>query len=537
MTGLQDATAEFRQLLGEEYVITDRETLTIYETATFDTEQRVPLVVMPGSTEQVQDIVRIANRYRLRMYPVSRGRNWGLGSRVPVQTGNCVLDLQRMNRIVELNEEMGYVTVEPGVTFQQVSDLLLERSSDLFLSVIGGPADSSLVANALERGDGVGPLGDRARYCCALQVVLPTGEVIDTGLKVFERSLTGDISPFGLGPGVESLFFQSNLGIVTRMTVWLARRPPHFQCAIFSVSNQEELNDAVHAVRKLQQLGVVVSTAFSIWNIYRFLTSQITYPWDENGKARSDPRKLLSYLPARWTNAAWIGFVGLYAASPSQARSAKSLVRKALKRRVQKLIMIDSLTARIARTFRRPIRKITGTDVGKILDLIYFHSPYLGYPPQMEGTNIYWRKHGPRPRDADPDRDRCGLHWICVSLPYDGCHVARLTALMEKAAFEHGLEPQVMFYNMSEWLLKAFAVIVYDRDEEGEEKRARKCYEATIGKLVGEGYAPVRLGIQSMGAIAPAQQSYVDTIQKLKKLFDPNDILAPGRYDFRQCWK
>ena len=64
--------------------------------------------------------MRIANRWKVAVYPISSGRNWGYGSRVPAADGCVLLDLGRMNQIVDFNEELGYVTVEPGVTQAQL---------------------------------------------------------------------------------------------------------------------------------------------------------------------------------------------------------------------------------------------------------------------------------------------------------------------------------------------------------------------------------------------------------------------------------
>src|SRR6266704_657074 len=86
--------------VGADHVITERKRVAEYERATFATTQEIPMVVLPASRQEVQEVVRIANRHRLPLYPISRGRNWGLGSRVPVKTGCCVVDLKRMNRIV-----------------------------------------------------------------------------------------------------------------------------------------------------------------------------------------------------------------------------------------------------------------------------------------------------------------------------------------------------------------------------------------------------------------------------------------------------
>jgi 4-cresol dehydrogenase (hydroxylating) len=77
---------------------------------------------------------------------------------------------------------------------------------------------------------------------------------------------------------------------------------------------------------------------------------------------------------------------------------------------------------------------------------------------------------------------------------------------------------------------------MYDQDVEGEEAAARRCHDEMLEELVAAGYAPVRLGVQSMDMGAPSEATYIDVVERLKRLFDPNDILAPGRYDFRKHW-
>ena len=171
-----------------------------------------------------------------------------------------------------------------------------------------------------------------------------------------------------------------------------------------------------------------------------------------------------------------------------------------------------------------------------MLDNLYFESLFVGCPTKLETSSIYWRKRAPAPSTCDPDRDRCGLHWICVALPFDGSHVVRTTSIVERIALRHGLEPMCMFFNMSQWYLKSFIVIMYDQDVPEEEEAARRCHDELLEQLVRAGYPPVRLGIQSMAQGVPSEPSYVQLVENLKHLFDPNDILAPGRYDFRSRW-
>ena len=96
----------------------------------------------------------------------------------------------------------------------------------------------------------------------------------------------------------------------------------------------------------------------------------------------------------------------------------------------------------------------------KMIDAIYCKSIFLGQPTKLEVSSIYWRKRGSPPKVADPDRDRCGLHWICPSLPFDGKHIVRVTEIVKSAAIASGLEPMCMFFNMNQWYLKSFIVII-----------------------------------------------------------------------------
>ena len=161
---LAEALAAWQGLLGEDRVVLDHKTLSLASTATFATTARVAALLRPNSTAQVQGCLRIASAHGIAVHPVSQGRNWGLGSRVPPTDTSVLLDLGSMCRILDFDETLAYITVEPGVTFRQVSTFLRARGSGLFCAVIGGAADASLVGNAVERGDGIGPYGRRADY-------------------------------------------------------------------------------------------------------------------------------------------------------------------------------------------------------------------------------------------------------------------------------------------------------------------------------------------------------------------------------------
>src|SRR5262245_41204408 len=128
------AIAEFRRVLGDEHTLTDAAALQRYGWCTTAIERHITAVVRPGSLEDVQQIVHIAAAHHVAIYPVSTGNNWGYGSAQPARDHNVVVDLGRMNRILEINRELAYAVVEPGVTQRHLYDHLQEHRIPLWMN-------------------------------------------------------------------------------------------------------------------------------------------------------------------------------------------------------------------------------------------------------------------------------------------------------------------------------------------------------------------------------------------------------------------
>ncbi len=127
----ESALGEWSDILGPEHVVTEANDLRAAETGTFASTHRIPAIIRPGTRQEVQECLRIANRFDTPVYPISSGRNWGYGSRMPSADGCVLMDLGRMNQILDFNESLAYVTVEPGVTQAQLFAFLEERGSKL----------------------------------------------------------------------------------------------------------------------------------------------------------------------------------------------------------------------------------------------------------------------------------------------------------------------------------------------------------------------------------------------------------------------
>src|SRR5262245_24076721 len=109
------ALPEWSAILPPDSVLTGA-SISRYQENCLSLSRDIPAVLLPRSEEDVARIVEIANRYRIPLYTVSTGHNWGYGSALPVQDLSVIVDLSGMNRILEMDEELGLVTLEPGVT-------------------------------------------------------------------------------------------------------------------------------------------------------------------------------------------------------------------------------------------------------------------------------------------------------------------------------------------------------------------------------------------------------------------------------------
>ena len=529
MEALERALADWREAIGPEQVLTTPAFLASAEAATFATSQRVPAILRPGSREDVQACLRIAQARGVPVYAVSRGKNWGYGSRVPVRDGCVLLDLSRMDRIVDFDLRLAWVTVEPGVTFRRLHQFLAGKNAPLFMAATGSSPDASLIGTALERGDGTGPLGDIFRNACALEVVLPTGEYVRTGLARYPGALASPLHPWGAGPALDGLFSQSNLGVVTRMTFWLSPLPRHFQLFLANIRSKDRLEPFVDALQELSLQGVLCAP-FYIWNDVKSLSLLRRYPWEEAGGRTPLPDEILEKFHRRRWGGLWTACGAMYSPGARVGCAEKNLIRQALRGKADRLVFVTPLLSRLAGWVRAPYRRATGRDLQRIAQYRE-RNPFLGCPIDRNLATAYWRKKSKFKEMTDPDRDRCGFIWASVALPFRGGDLQRAEAAVLPLFPRHGFEPNLACIAISPRCLYFLPAVIYDRDAPGEDSRAMACHDEILAELIRIGYYPFRLGIQSMGSLPPSADDTDRLLERLKNVLDPNHILSPGRYE------
>jgi 4-cresol dehydrogenase (hydroxylating) len=488
------ALAAWRSIVGDAHVLADPAARRAAARATFASTHAPSCIVRPGTLAELQACVRAAAAAGVPVYPSSRGRNLGYGSRVPTRDGAAILDLARLDAIADLDLELGTVSIEPGVTFAALGERL--RGSGFTIARTGAPPDASVLANGLERGIGRGRHGTRADRLCGLHVVLGDGSLLRTGFDREPAARCRGLSRFGLGPGLDGMFFQSRLGVVARATLWLTPRAAWSQALRFTLDRRERLAAVIDAVRPLKLADALPHT-ISLYNDRRLLTLAGRRPDCPEGQALS--QAVVDRHNPAGPRARWLGQLVIDGPDATVGAATLALVETCLKGHV------DELAARS----RGETEALAGADAL---------------------ARLYWPRGEP-PALPDPLADECGLLWCAPLVPARGAGLAATIAWLEDQVIAHGFDPAVSVQWAEPRVIHVVLALLFDRRRPGEDARALACHDAVLRGLAARGLLPYRLGLPSMHLSRGTDPVYAATLAKIRRALDPADILAPGRYD------
>jgi len=234
-------------IVGEDFVSNRQEELYMYSRDPGAQQPRkVDYVVMPKTVEQVQRVVILANKERIPITPMGGGFTLSALT-VPVK-GGIVLDMKRMDRIIEVNEKSKYAILEAGVSQGMLKSYLEKNYPHLQHSTPESPPMATIAGNALICGHGhLTPMhGVNSNMINGVEVVLPTGEICKIG--------SCSISPYwftrGPLPDLAGLFvgWFGTTGIVTKISLQLFPKPKLRDCIAFSTDDPDSLPDFVFRV-------------------------------------------------------------------------------------------------------------------------------------------------------------------------------------------------------------------------------------------------------------------------------------------------
>ena len=208
----------FRSISGEKNVLVDEETLHNYShDETEDLHFLPDVVIKPGTAEEVSAILKICNQYKIPVTP--RGAGTGLSGGALPHLGGVLLSVERLNKIIEIDERNLQVTTEPGVITEVLQNAVKEKG--LFYPPDPSSRGSCMIGGNIAENSG-GPkavkYGVVKDYVLNLEVVLPTGEIIWTGANVLKNATGYNLTQLIVGS-------EGTLGIVTKAVLKLLPLP------------------------------------------------------------------------------------------------------------------------------------------------------------------------------------------------------------------------------------------------------------------------------------------------------------------------
>ena len=492
----QQALDAFAGVVGKEWVLAtdeDRDTyLDAY--APGDAKDHVAgAAVGPQSAEEVQAIIRIANERKIPLWPISRGKNLGYGGCAPRMTGTVVLDMTRMNRILDVNEQFGYCVIEPGVGFFDLFNYLQANKIPLWMSV---PANAwgSVAGNALERGYGYTPYGNNTNNICGMEVVLANGEMIRTGTGAMSNSPSWHLFKYGFGPSWDQVFVQSNYGVVTKMGMWLMPEPEATLGLSMQLPNPDDIGWAVDALRPLRMNGVLAQDP-SLGNSIRVVTVQAQRSQFYQGDGAM-PDDVLQALLKKFGLGWWGINLRLYGYDEINEVNAR-LIKEAFAKHTDREFAVSKWHK------------------GEPLD-----NSGAGVPTVAPLQAVNWRG------------GRGGHIGFSPVLPSSSEHVLKQFHSTKKRFEEVGLDYFGSF-TLSERYVTNVNLMLYDQDDPAMMSRVRTLFKVLVADAQKEGYSEYRTHLSYMDEVAHTfdynNHALLRLNERMKDAIDPNGILAPGK--------
>lgn len=241
--------SKLKHIVGESYVFTDEETCKNYgHDETEDYNFPPSVVVKPASAQEISAIMKVANDYYLAVVPIG-GRTGLSGGALSILKG-IGLSLERLNKIIDIDQNNLQVTTEPGVITQVLRDAVAQKG--LFYPVDPSSMGSCFIGgNIAENSGGARALkyGVTKDYVLNLEVVLPNGEIIWTGANTLKNSTGYNLTQLMVGS-------EGTLGIVTKAVLKLWPQNSHNVLMLVPFYKAEQACEAVSAIFKA---GIVPS--------------------------------------------------------------------------------------------------------------------------------------------------------------------------------------------------------------------------------------------------------------------------------------
>lgn len=471
---IDEALRKIEGIVGKKRVSTSPEVLYVYSYDMTENEPSMPdMVVLPETTEEVSEIVKVAYELEIPVIPFSTGNNVG-GLTIP-ERGGIIVDLKRMKKI-EVNPEDKYVIVESGVSFGELKAYLDENHPDLIYSYPLAPPYTSVLANALL--DGLNNLSTRygamSEWIQGLEAVLGDGTIVRTGACAVSETWFGR-APL---PDLSGLFisWQGTTGIVTKGALSLIPKLPFRKRVLIMTYNYETAWMLIEKASRTRSFEEIAGFSYVAGKMLMARGSKIE-------KSEDDPEFF-----------AFIEFSGN--------------TKKEIDVKEEVLSMILKNIEKEGGIFDSPV------DVDTLARIYPDYSKFAELPTTLDFL-----------------LEKGGLTWIGSYGPSKTWLKGVKGA--ENILTKWGFPPFLVARSMKEGHYQVIRyIITFDRTNKEEVKRVRKCLEELAEFLLDVGYIPYKAPSWAARIITQrAHPGFYELMKRIKRTLDPKGIMNPGKWN------
>jgi glycolate oxidase len=242
----RDIKDRLKRIVGENNFTDSLIDLIAYSKDASEFKHRPEAAVWPATKEHVASVLRLANEERFAV--VARGAGTSLAGLTVPEEGGLVMDMGRMNKILEINIEDRLVVVQPGVVYADLD----KRLAPLGFFFPPDPASGSVCTLGGNVGTNAGGIkgakyGTTKDYVLALEVVMADGRILHTGSRCMKTSSGYDLTKLLVGS-------EGTLGVITEITLKINPKPPLVSTAMATF---DDLEDAGRAVSQIMHSGIL----------------------------------------------------------------------------------------------------------------------------------------------------------------------------------------------------------------------------------------------------------------------------------------
>lgn len=422
----------------------------------------------------IEDLIEIITHLKGDYHVISKGKNWGYGSKLGMVGNTHLLDLSEL-REIELDEKLGCIKLQAGVTQEDVYTLLKTRNSDYMLSITGSSRDSSIIGNIVNHGYGNGKSTIRMNDVIQVNGFTSNGKYIE--------GINQSTCKYGSQSKLFELFAPNNKTIISEVKLQLSAIPSQLVLVFFSLSDKNQFASLTDTLIDFKKQGLIEGN-WSIFSAHRLLAeANLKSTFVNNIDTPLSDKEAQELLFTKCNYKTWTGIYNgvfpCYVSSKELAFTTIDFIKS----------KIEDLTDQLEFLTVSKEKIINERNCGNGFNHIEADLPILSrlrtFSGILQNGSIdisYWRMHTQSLR-KDLDYDGCGFIWLAMSCCNNSLKIQTAVETIKQEMKKAKLDPIIVIDGVENHETYIMTSIIYNRTDLDQERLSKKAFKNTIREL------------------------------------------------------